>query len=644
MATTAARINSSGTYFVNGDFDEVTQSTIKNLLTYTEQFNQSVWTKTRSSIGAIDTIVSPNGTLTAEKLIEDAAISSTHYLNSAYVTSVNLPTGSIYVKAGERTFCNLQMIRNNGSDFASLALVVNLTTGSILSGPGTVTDAGNGWYRLSITATTSGTNYAIRLQLYQSLGVNTYIGDGVSGFYIWGAQLENNSTVTPYQGIGAPGIIITPDYAIRVLPTGVRAAQFDEVTYSNTSPVIKNLLTNTEQFELWGNSLNIVTTNATTAPNGKLTADRIQVNNSGFTFLSINTVGGASYVFSFYVKSVSGTSGTWPVNYFTGVHNRSTVPITGEWSRQYITFTGTGGLVNVYAADNRSLLASITDAYVWGAQLERGTEPTIYQGIADANTLVDPGFAKREASDGSQYVTGMFDEVTGMIVTNGLILQLDPGKVESFRSTSTSFIDISDNTRNCSFIGAITYDSTSSSLLFDSPATTVDNRIALAAAGIDNTIFFTDGSEYTIEFWCKIASDAAATYHSIAGRGSTNPWLGIQKNASSYNLFFRQSGGTYFFSTTINVSVFTGWTQVVFSVNTGRVVSYYINHANGTFIDTDTVTNTFFTINRLGAGYSSGGAYYAFDGNIGPINIYNRALSAAEVNNNFEALRDRFGI
>jgi hypothetical protein len=46
----------------------------------------------------------------------------------------------------------------------------------------------------------------------------------------------------------------------------------------------------------------------------------------------------------------------------------------------------------------------------------------------------------------------------------------------------------------------------------------------------------------------------------------------------------------------------------------------------------------------LAAGYSSGGNYYAFDGNIGSINIYNRALSAAEVSNNFEALRGRFGI
>jgi hypothetical protein len=298
-----------------------------------------------------------------------------------------------------------------------------------------------------------------------------------------------------------------------------------------------------------------------------------------------------------------------------------------------------GSASNTYNGDG------VSGAYFWGAQLEQNSTTTIYQGIAAANTLAVPGFVKRETSDGSLYVTDKFDEVTGMIVINGLLLQLDPGKVESFRSTSTSFIDISGNTRNCSFIGAVTYDSTSSSLLFDSPTITASNRISLSSLeGIDNTIYFTDGSEYSIEFWCKIASDAIQTYHSIAGRGTTNPWIGIEKRATDFRLFFRQLGGTYFYSTAITTSVFTGWTQVVFSINANRDVSYYVNHAAGTFTDTNAVTTSTFTINRLASGYSSGGNFYSFDGNVGPINVYNKALSAAEINNNFEALRDRFGI
>ena len=190
---------------------------------------------------------------------------------------------------------------------------------------------------------------------------------------------------------------------------------FDEITYNRTSPVIKNLLISTEDFSQWVNVGHVITTNQAIAPDGSLTADRIQATTgSGGDYTAIlnnSSVGGASYTFSFWVKSVSGATGTWGVNYYNGAHNRTTVPITGEWARQYITFTGTGGQFNVYIADNRTSLATITDAYVWGAQLERGTTPTIYQGIAAASTLVTPTFKNKVTSD-AVYVTDIFDEVT----------------------------------------------------------------------------------------------------------------------------------------------------------------------------------------------------------------------------------------
>ena len=200
---------------------------------------------------------------------------------------------------------------------------------------------------------------------------------------------------------------------------------FDEVTYNRTSPVIKNLLISTEDFSQWANVGHVITTNQAIAPDGSLTADRIQATTgSGGDYTAIlnnSSVGGASYTFSFWVKSVSGATGTWGVNYYNGAHNRTTVPITGEWARQYITFTGTGGQFNVYIADNRTSLATITDAYVWGAQLERGTTPTIYQGITSSGTLITPTFKNKVTSD-AVYVTDIFDEVTFNPLTRGLYI------------------------------------------------------------------------------------------------------------------------------------------------------------------------------------------------------------------------------
>jgi hypothetical protein len=653
MATIASRISANGTLLLNGNFDEVTFNNttpvIKNIYKYSQDFTNAYWQKGGPvTVTATTATLAPDGSSTAQ-LVTVGGTGTFPYIRVAGGGAVvpatldTIYTVSAYVKYINQRYMT---IVNEDGWTSGLSVRFDLLTNTVGTlgakiSSASITPVSDGWVRLSATfiPIPSGINYwnpqAVRIGGYDG---NNYSGSQV---YVWGAQLEANTTATIYQGIGATNTLVTPTFKTKtaidsIYSTGV----YDEVTYSSTAPVIKNLLNNTEAFEFWGNSANNVTTNVTTAPNGTLTADRIQVDNAGYTAtLNVPTISGVSYVFSFFVKSVSGVTGTWPVNYYTGAHNRSTVPITGQWARQYITFTGTGGLVNVYVADNRSLLANINDGYVWGAQLEVGTTPTIYQGIGATNTLLTPGFAKREDTSGNLYVTGSFDEVTGMIVTNGLLLQYDPGKLESYRQTGSQIVDISGNGRDSTIVGAVTYDALTDSLLFDSPIVTTDNRITL-----NTSIVFADGAEYSVEFWCKLDSGAGQTYQSIAGTSSTAPWIGIRKGATDYQMYFRQTGGTYFYSTSIPTAVLAGWAQVVFSVNTSKVVTYYVNYATGSYTDTDTLANSTLTISRLAAGYSSGGNFYAFDGNVGPINVYNKVLSAAEVTSNFEALRGRFGI
>lgn len=120
----------------------------------------------------------------------------------------------------------------------------------------------------------------------------------------------------------------------------------------------------------------IVTNNATTAPDGTNTAARIQVNTNGFVaVLNISVTAGQPYTFSFWVKSVSGSSGTWGINIFDhgggGFHNRTTRNITGEWTRISYTYTPVGNQINIYVSDDRNLLGTILDGYVWGVQLEQ---------------------------------------------------------------------------------------------------------------------------------------------------------------------------------------------------------------------------------------------------------------------------------
>ena len=222
---TATRVNASGLIenvpanTARFDYDPVTLAP-KGLLVEESRtnlaLNSAVITAGAGTTVSPDAAASPDGTLSADLIIE-TVITGEHYAGdrAISVTAGSTYTWSVFVKDAPSANRSLYLRVAGG---ANLTLVFNPRTKTISNtgGPGYLSsefqELPSGWFRVAMAFTAQTTTTLVcRLQFFTTTSV--YTGDGTSGLYLWGAQLEPGSFATSYMPTGATAMTRNADVA-----------------------------------------------------------------------------------------------------------------------------------------------------------------------------------------------------------------------------------------------------------------------------------------------------------------------------------------------------------------------------------------------------------------------------------------------
>jgi len=228
-------------------------------------------------------------------------------------------------------------------------------------------------------------------------------------------------------------------------------------------------------------------------------------------------------------------------------------------------------------------------------------------------------------------------------VTDGLIMYMDAANTRCYSGTGTVWNDLSINKNDGTLMDPITFASSPSR--FETNATLLPDYKQILC---NNTLTFNDATEYSFDFFVRLESGWNAespSWNMLTGLIASAPFLAIRGSTlnTDWSVWWRQTGGVYVIGNTVTGNDITDrWVNFAFVIKSNRNVDVYFQ---GVYLQTLVLVTSAFQVNRIASAYNGGdGNYYSLQGDIATARYYNIALTDAQVLQNYNALKGRFGL
>ena len=421
-ATTATRVNSAG----------LVDLVPYNLLQQSEMFSQAIWTKQRANILA-NTITAPNGTLTADKLIDDTTASSTHQIRQSISVQGGEYTMSIYAKKAEYNYIRFWEDSISGRQCYfdlenGVATNVNMTSVNIQN-------VGDGWYLCSAVLSVSAGSFGYRINLTPNGTTTSYNGTGTDGIYIWGAQLVEGTSARDYLRTETRLNIPRIDYSLEGCPNIL------------LEPQRTNLALQSSSFDnaTWTKTNSSITANSTTSPSGVVDADTFSgdgTNNQHQITQSASVTSGVTYTTSVYAKKNT--------NNFIQIYNINAFFGSNAWAN----FDLNNGVLGSVGSATTAKIENVGNGWyrctITAAATSSGTSATSFFHLitsatsarGESNTLSTSVFLWGAQLEAGAYATSYIPTTTASVTRNADVLQLNGASALIGQTQGTMFCEL----------------------------------------------------------------------------------------------------------------------------------------------------------------------------------------------------------